>query len=455
MHISSSTLSLVTWTALVSFASAAPIVIHPGNIGDIVITASDTLNSSHPDNTYTNGTLPYATFPDTTKTPSEKTSVFAGNGKLSIDIVNKLPKSNLFVYISGLDTNGELVMLDQDSSYFYPTTTSAAPQPIGSNVAIPIGAPNNTLKLTLPGYMGSARIWIAEGGLKFFVVGTPTGPGLVEPAAVNPNDPNAQVNYAFAEFDWAASSGLYADISYVDFVGLPLGIELSDTQNNKFSALGVPSNAAPLLCNELKAQTARDGHPWDQMCVYNTAGDLIRVLSPQNYASMNTSAFDKYFSIYGGYVWDHFRNKPLYIDTQSGAGHVKCQVIQHQLLCQGDNRGYSLPTAADVFGCNTGPFAIEAGDNDVHQAVVPRLCAAFNRATFLVRNGEMQPHVSPEHYYTVAPSNWYSAMVHRMEVDGRGYAFPYDDVAFSNADDQSGLVASASPNVMTVVVGGS
>ena len=42
-------------------------------------------------------------------------------------------------------------------------------------------------------------MWFSDGELQFFVVGTPNGPGLVEPAAVNPHDPNAALNYGFAQ----------------------------------------------------------------------------------------------------------------------------------------------------------------------------------------------------------------------------------------------------------------
>jgi hypothetical protein len=34
-----------------------------------------------------------------------------------------------------------------------------------------------------------------------------------------------------------------------------------------------------------------------------------------------------------------------------------------------------------------GPFELEASDNAVHQAVVPRLCAAINRSTLLLGGG--------------------------------------------------------------------
>ena len=49
------------------------------------------------------------------------------------------------------------------------------------------------------------------------------GPGLVEPAVANPSDPNAAIQWDFCEFTWNAAQ-LFVNISYVDFVSLPVGL---------------------------------------------------------------------------------------------------------------------------------------------------------------------------------------------------------------------------------------
>lgn len=59
-----------------------------------------------------------------------------------------------------------------------------------------------------------------------------------------------------------------------------------------------------------------------------------------------------------------------------------------------------------------------------------------------------------EQYYGQGPANWYSAFVHKNQVDGRGYAFSYDDVSPDGGVDQSGTVAGRNPRVLRVVVGG-
>ena len=107
-----------------------------------------------------------------------------------------------------------------------------------------------------------------------------------------------------------------------------------------------------------------------------------------------------------------------------------------------------------IFGCASGPFAIIDSDNDIHRAVVPRLCAAFNRGTLLIPGGDVQPSLPPKIYYTSTTHNWYSAFVHGSEARRRGYAFPYDDVTPSIRYNTAGLLAAPAPAVLTVIVGG-
>jgi hypothetical protein len=123
------------------------------------------------------------------------------------------------------------------------------------------------------------------------------------------------------------------------------------------------------------------------------------------------------------------------------------------LTCAQDNRSYSKPSARDIWGCNSGPFAIQSGDNAVHVAVVPRLCAAFVRSTLLLSGGNIQPSLGQSYYYTVDPTNYYSKAVHAREVDGKGYAFPYDDVNPDGNENASGTVSHATPDTLTVYVG--
>ena len=99
--------------------------------------------------------------------------------------------------------------------------------------------------------------------------------------------------------------------------------------------------------------------------------------------------------------------------------------------------------------------SISGNSNNVHLAVVPRLCAAFNRGELLISGGDVEPSLPPTKYYTNHVNNHYSRLVHEMEADGIGYAFSYDDVAPNNMANQAGLILANNPTLMTIIVGGS
>lgn len=197
---------------------------------------------------------------------------------------------------------------------------------------------------------------------------------------------------------------------------------------------------------------------------YSPNGRLLRILSPSTYTASHPAAFADYWTKYTSDLYRHFANHTLTVDTQSAYGRVTCRsdttsnaTASPFVICEGDETGYDLPSAGDIFSCNTGPFTIGDAD-EVRMAVVPRLCAAFNRATFLSKGGDFQPGPSVDEYYAAnAPKNWYSATVHKHQIDGKGYAFAYDDVTPTDGFDVAGIVSDCrqgSAYLLRVFVGG-
>ncbi|KAK0252496.1 hypothetical protein LTR91_004947 [Friedmanniomyces endolithicus] len=444
-------------SALLATALAAPITkVRPGNGTDIIITSQNTVNATEP--APANATRPApanATVASSTFKIAEDIAV--SNGRLPLALVNNFAGA-INAYVTGLDSNNQLVMLQPDGTWLYPVCdpSISTPQPVNANVAIPLGGQGSTTQVTLPGYISAARVWFAAGSLEFFTVysSASNGPSLVEPSAVNPSDPSAAVSWGFVELTNTADGGLYANISYVDFVGLVLGMSLLSGDGSVQAAHGLQATAVASICSLLEAQSARDGMPWTDLCQVDASGKPLRIIAPSDHVASNPDAFSDYFTDHTNEVWTYYSTNTLTIDTQAAAGKVACTVQGDQLTCAGDNRGYARPLAGDIFGCNSGPFAIEAGDNDVHRAIVPRLCAAFDRTTLLMTGGDSQPGLPSTSYYQSAPTNWYSAFIHQTEVDGKGYAFSYDDVNPDGDVNQSGVVADGDPRVLTVIVGG-
>jgi hypothetical protein len=417
-------------------------IVKPGNVDDVIVDEDNTLNGT------------FHTQDSFSISSAEIRDPVAGN--LPLSLVNNLGGENVNCYISGLDSDGKVVFLAADGTLIYPSSGgSEVPVPVTEPVAIPMPPQGQTLDITLPIAMSSGRVYFAQGELQFFMVFIGTGDGLVQPSINNIQDPSAGLNWGFVELTLTTEGVIWANISYVDFVGLIMSMTLRNLDGSTQEVIGLPGNAVQTVCEQLLAQGTADSRPWGAMCIARADGVPLRVLSPEDYETVEQGGFDDYWTAYVDEVWAKYSSQPLTINTQNAdIGQVKCQVNGDLLECEGDNRGYPKPNAADIWGCNSGPFGILEGDNAVHYAVVPRLCAAFVRTTFTIDGGDFQPGPAAESYYTLDPTSHYSRIIHANEVDGKGYAFPYDDVNPDGAEDAAGLVSSGNPETLIFYVGG-
>lgn len=368
-----------------------------------------------------------------------------------------------------INNNNAQFLLQSDAvTPYYPVSPSSTGTPLAENCAIALGAPGNTVTATIP-LLAGARIWFSVGTPLTFLLNP--GPGLVEPSVTNPADPNINTSFSFAEFTFN-SSELFANISYVDFVGVPIALTLTDTSGSTQHVSGMPANGLETVCNGLRAQTAKDGRRWNLLIVQANGQDL-RALSPNNGIIMNPTWFETYWTDYvnqgeyacqartqwgpppcscilTGLVYSQYTNEQLTIDTQATYGDVAGKVTSGSLNF-GSGGTFPQPSARDIFSCSTGPFA--TGSNAETNVIIPRLAAAFNRSTLLLSTNQPDG-VSASQYYTNATTNHYARIVHEANLDGLGYAFPYDDVTPDGGSPQEGAVMSGSPALLTVAVGG-
>ncbi len=150
----------------------------------------------------------------------------SANEILSLSLYNNMA-NGVYAYVVGKDVNNRVIILQPDGTFYYPDANgAAAPVKVTQDVKLPLGARGSTFSLNIPAYISSARIYFAVGELQFFVISVQGETTLVEPSAINPDDPSANINWGFVEFTYI-QSGVWANISCVDFVGLPLGINLT------------------------------------------------------------------------------------------------------------------------------------------------------------------------------------------------------------------------------------
>jgi Beta-1,3-glucanase len=368
---------------------------------------------------------------------------------LAIGLVNNTGSDTVYAYVTGLaiDNNNALMLLEADGQTpYYPSSPSSTSQPVPVNCAIPLNAPGRGAKsITIP-HLAGARIWFSIGSPLTFQVNP--GPALVEPSVTNPSDPNIDLPWDFAELTYN-SAQLFANISMVDFACIPIGLSLTDSSGGQQTAAGLPDGGLDTVCSGLSAQASVDGQGWDQLIVTN-GGQNLRALSPTNGIVLNSGLFSGYYDSYVSQVWSRYSSAPLSVDTQASFGTVTGQVSGGALTFSGVG-SFGQPSAADIFGCNSGPFN-PAGMSAEMLAILPRLAAAFNRSTLLIDSSQPDGE-NPSDYYTNAITNHYARIVHATALDHRGYAFPYDDVAPTGGADQSGAVSSGSPSLLTVTLG--
>jgi len=367
---------------------------------------------------------------------------------LQIDLQNTTTSSSVYAFVTGqaIGNGNALMLLESDGhTVYYPSSPGSPGAALGANCAIPLGAPGSTTSITIPQIAGG-RLWFSIGSPITFLLNP--GPALVEPSVSNASDPNINLMWDFCEFTFN-SSQIYVNISYVDFVSIPVSLALTNASGAVQTVSGMPSSGLNTVCSNLIAQNSADGAGWNKLVVPSSSGGNLRALSPNNGIVMNSSLFSGYYQPYVNEVWSKYASQSLTVDTQASWGSVSGTVSGGVLNFPGVGT-FAQPSAADIFSCSTGPFANASGEMG---ALIARISAAFNRTTLLTDTDQPDSE-KPANYYTNSITNHYARIVHAANLDGRGYAFPYDDVAPAGGVDQSGYVADPNPTLLTVAVGG-
>ncbi|RYP01679.1 hypothetical protein DL764_006142 [Monosporascus ibericus] len=346
---------------------------------------------------------------------------------------------------------------------------------------------NSPTAFYLPDYVSSGRIYICDSPEIEF--GRTANGDFREPSFVNPSSDAYKHRCGFIEFDYSSSS-LWANLSFVDFVGLVLSMTVTTKSDKEISSPGLEGDALQGICDDMEAQSEKDGQDWGAMCLRDDSDEILRVIAPNMFIQTphlflppgQNTTMSEYYKEYVDKVWEKYRTELLTIDTQAkgvpvpnkggpadpneggkadpnnGSNRVKCGVEGDSLICdpQGEKHSFARPTTGDILGCNSGPFANNVSTMPVSRLrIVPLLCAAFTRSTLLLENGNVQPAPGMDQFYKEDPTNHYARIVHG-HLKGSlkaGYTFAYDD-ANSAGEDVSGLLNVADPESLTIMIGG-
>jgi hypothetical protein len=369
----------------------------------------------------------------------------ASNETLDITLENRTDASQVFAYVTGqaIDNGNKVCFIMADGrTPFYPSSPSQVGTPLAENCAIPLGPQGSVTTVTIP-HIAGGRIWFSLDQELTFLINP--GPGVAEPSVTNPTDPNIDISWGFCEFTFTRDQ-LYANISYVDFVSLPISMSLTPVDGAVQSVAGLQPDGLDQVVAGLQALEGENAD-WPKL-IYESNGRPLRVLSPNNARVMNGGAmFEGFYDNYVDAVWEKYSSEPLTVDTQAQWGVLEGWVQGSELVFDGHG-SFSKPNTGDIFSCSTGPFR----DNKAAMGpLTARISAALNRST-LLSNGFQPNNETVASFYQETVSNHYARLVHEANIDGRGYAFPYDDVPAPGDVDQSGFV-SGSPQSFTVTIG--
>ncbi|WP_371501743.1 beta-1,3-glucanase family protein [Kitasatospora sp. NBC_00374] len=376
----------------------------------------------------------------------ESSASASTSATLPLDLVNTTGSGTVYAYVLGRDpaAGGNWAFVQADgSTLHHPPSPSNDQTPLGVDCAIALNGPGaGPRRVTLP-HLDSGRIYFSVGARLTFLMNR--GGGLALPSVSNPSDPNAAVQHDFCEFTFN-NDQLYANITFVDMVGLPIAFRLETAQGTQ-TVRGLPADGVSRVAAALRAQSAADGSDWSRLIVNRNGADL-RVLSPNLAIRGNSSLFAGYFDSYVDQVWSTYRAKDLHLDTQFTWGTLTGRVTGDTLTFPGVG-SFAKPSTLAIFSCSDAPFTT---GNDIMGNLSARLAAALNRTT-LLDNPDQPTAERPAAFYTRPRTNHYARILHTTTPDGLGYAFPYDDVHPAGVDFE-GKVQSGSPGRFTITVGG-
>ncbi|MER5480921.1 beta-1,3-glucanase family protein [Streptomyces sp. NPDC002734] len=368
---------------------------------------------------------------------------------LPITLRNTSGSDTVYAYISGADESGWPGFVGADGVFRRLPSPSSVLTPVADH-SIPLGPSGSSgVRVPLNQYVISGRVWFSVGAkLQFFVNPANGGgaPGMVQPA-LTASDPNWRTNWTFCEFTYN-SANLYANISYVDMVALPVAMSSTGAAGSQ-SVPPLPAGALGRIAEGLRAQHAADGAPWGRLVATDDAGKVVRVMAPAH----SPTGFGDYWQPYLDEVWRRYETTDLTVNGQGSVGKYTGRVSGGVLTFAGLNDNgvpFTRPSAVDIFGCASGPLHNSGGD--ARGAVAARLAAALNRSSLLVSGGDNQPDGVPaDRYYRHAITNHYARLVHEHATIG--YAFPYDDVGPTGAPAVDGHLQDGAPTSWTIEVG--
>jgi hypothetical protein len=301
---------------------------------------------------------------------------------------------------------------------FHPWPAGGVPPVPAPDASIPGPAAGQSKTIQIPKLSG--RIYFSYGRKLDFRLATG---GLVQPAVQNPSDPNHDILFNWSEYA-LNDSGLWLNSTQVDMFSAPYAVGVQRGDGTTASTGRLKPGGYNGVFSALRAQPGG----WGGLLQTRSDGTVLRALSPAHGVGTGripASVMDDYINR----VWQKYATTTLTVTPFADRPGTKYQGrVSGGVLRFTDSSGavvtsFQKPDADSVFGCHK---LLDAPNDQVRGPISRTLCAGFNRSTLLTNPN--QPDTSSASFYQDAVTNHYARIIHERMVDGKAYAFAFDDV---------------------------
>jgi hypothetical protein len=269
-----------------------------------------------------------------------------------------------------------------------------------------------------------------------------TPDGLVQPAPWASGDGNAGILFDWSEFTYN-DAGVFLNSSQVDMFAVPHAVSVTGSDGQTQETGRLKPGGRQAVIDGLRADPVFGG-----LVQTRDDGTVLRVLAP----GKGTDRGDFPADFLDGFIdaaWSTYASTELvvrpFLDRPDTVfrGRTSGDVLSFTDAGGAQVAAITKPTTANVWGCD----GRLAAPNDLVVGPIARsLCAALQRGTLGTQ--PVEPSTDPATFYRNAPVNLYNKLIHDAMVDGKAYAFAFDDVA-----NQESLVHSGDPVAIGITIG--
>lgn len=346
-------------------------------------------------------------------------AAFAVPATIPLEISNNSGRGDqVYIYdIGTLLSTGQQGWADA-SGAFHAWPAGAVPPIAAPDASITGPANGSALTINIPQFSG--RLYFSYGQKLVFQLATG---GLVQPAVQNPSDPNENILFNWSEYT-LNGSGLFINSTQVDMFSAPYAVGVKSTSGATQSTGHLKPGGYSGFFTALRAQPGG----WGNLIQTNASGTVLRALSP-GHGIEDGKLSSSIMADYVNRVWTKYSSATLTVTPFADQPNTKYYgTVSGNVMNFTDSSGavvtsFQKPDSASIFGC---AGLLDAPNDLVRGPISRTLCAGYNRATLLTDT--QQPDTNAADFYQDTVCDQYARKVHEMMVDGKAYAFPFDDV---------------------------